>query len=169
MSPDNDKQISLDLKAGESSPKPGDTNSKKPESGVLEWTTHPAKKNLKVTAAVSVFLVSLIVIVYYVTYSFWFMALGAAILFGSLASFFLPTRFRLTDEEIIVKSTAQKSIKKWAQFRSYYPDKNGVLLSPFIRPTRLENFRGVYIRFSGNPDEVIAFVKKHINKEEMED
>ncbi len=168
MSSEKDKQISLDLKAGQTRTKP-EASPVTDDSEILEWTCHPAKKNLKVTVAVSAFLIVMIAIVYYVTYSVWFMALGAAILFGSLASFYLPTRFRLTGEEITVKSTTQKGTKKWSQFRSYYPDKNGVLLSPFVRPTRLENFRGTYIRFSNNRDEVIDFVKNHIKKPEQED
>lgn len=168
MNSENDKQISLDLKAGQTGPSEKESAASE-DSEILEWTCHPAKKNPKVTVAVSVFLVALVVIVYFVTYSVWFMALGAAILFGSLASFYLPTRFRLTDEEITMKATTQKTTKKWNQFRSYYPDKNGVLLSPFVRPTRLENFRGMYVRFWNNRDEVIEFVKNHIEKPEQED
>ena len=44
----------------------------------------------------------------------------------------------------------------------YYVDKSGVLLSPFIRPSRLENFRGLYVRFAGNKDEVMRIVSERI-------
>ena len=47
-------------------------------------------------------------------------------------------------------------------FRSFYTDKNGVLLSPFIAPSRLENFRGLYITFDNNRDAVLDFVKEHV-------
>lgn len=55
-----------------------------------------------------------------------------------------------------------------SMFRSFYPDKRGVLLSPFTRPSRLENFRGVYVRYDGNKDEVDAFVKEIFDKRKAE-
>jgi hypothetical protein len=52
--------------------------------------------------------------------------------------------------------------KDWSIYRSCYPDKNGILLSPFVRPSRLENFRGIYLMFADNGEEVTRFVKAHI-------
>ncbi len=159
-------QLSFDLPTGSKTPK---TEKKKDDEAqddgpVLEWVCHPAKKNLIRTVAVSLFIMVLVVIVYYMTYSIWFAILGFAILTGSLAAFYFPTRYKLTEREIVVKSTIQTNKRKWSQYRSCYPDKNGVLLSPFLRPSRLENFRGLYIRFWNNRDEVMAFVKKQIDK-----
>jgi hypothetical protein len=37
-----------------------------------------------------------------------------------------------------------------------------VLLSPFAEPSRLENFRGLYVMFEGNRDAVTKFVQEHI-------
>jgi hypothetical protein len=71
----------------------------------------------------------------------------------------------LDEEGITVKGTTVKRNKKWTEFRSYYKDKNGVFLSPFPRPTRLENYRGLYIRFSENEEEVMDFVSSHIEME----
>jgi len=103
------------------------------------------------------------------TYSPWFAVLGFIILYASLSPFYFPTRYRLTDEEISIKTTFQTQHKKWLQYRSCYPDKNGILLSPFMRPTRLENFRGLYIRFWNNRDEVTAFVKDRLEKTKKDD
>jgi hypothetical protein len=55
--------------------------------------------------------------------------------------------------------------KDWSQFRSCYPDKNGILLSPFAHPSRLENFRGLYLMFEGNRDAVTACVKGRLAKQ----
>ncbi len=54
--------------------------------------------------------------------------------------------------------------REWSHFRSFYPDKNGVLLSPFAKPSRLENFRGVYILFGENKDEILDFIRMRITK-----
>jgi len=48
--------------------------------------------------------------------------------------------------------------------RTYHPDRNGVLLSPFSRQTRLETFRGIYIRFDGNRKEVMSVIKGRLER-----
>jgi hypothetical protein len=174
MSDKTDKeaeQISIPL---ETAPLREDRSTARPPTGkkealvapeaALEWVSHPAKKNPRVTVMVTLFIVLLIVIVYYLTYSVWFTVLAFMILYGSLSAFYFPTRYKLTEKEIVVKTTLQTLHKQWSQYRSCYPDKNGILLSPFMRPSRLENFRGLYIRFWNNKDEVTAFVKAQIDK-----
>jgi len=66
-----------------------------------------------------------------------------------------------------VKFLFSQKEKDWTFYRSFYVDKNGVLLSPFERPSRLENFRGVYIRFHQNKDRVVEFVSSRIKKDEV--
>ena len=160
------EQLSLDLDTSEkTNPESSTNDSEKVYDGpVLEWVCHPAKRNRVVTTAVTVFIAVIIFVVYLLTYSVFFTILGFVIMTASLAAFYFPTRYVLTEEEIIIKTTMQKLHKKWSQYRSYYPDKNGILLSPFVRPSRLENFRGTYIRFWDNKDEVVAFVKSMIEK-----
>lgn len=128
----------------------------------LAWTTLPAKKHPARTLLVSLFLLVITGIVYSMTSSAFFAALALVVLFASIAKFYLPTRFTLTDREIIIKSTTQTIKKEWSQFRSFYPDKNGVLVSPFVGPSRLENFRGVYLIFGNNRDAVLRILKGHI-------
>ena len=161
----DDKQISLELpekqvpivEAGEN--KPTDENI------ILDWICHPAKRNKKVTVAVSILIAVLVAVVYYATFSVWFTILGFLILTGSLAGFYFPSHYQFTDNKIIIITKMQKLEKNWSQYRSYYSDKNGVLLSPFARPSRLENFRGIYIKFWYNKDEVMAIVKDKIKRD----
>jgi hypothetical protein len=165
---DEKPQLSLDLKAESDSSEAVRTEEKIDEGRTLEWVCHPARRNRTVTILVSVLIAALVVIVYFLTYSVWFCVLAFLILFGSLSSFYFPTHYRLTENEIIVKTRMQTLHKKWSQYRTFYPDKNGVLLSPFTRPTRLENFRGIYMKFWYNKDEVVAFVKEQIEKQKSE-
>jgi len=160
-----DKQISLELPEKEVPPEKPATDSETNEEILLDWICHPAKRNLKVTAAVSILIAVLTVVVYYATFSVWFTILGFLILTGSLAGFYFPSHYQFTDNKIIIMTKMQKLEKKWSQYRSYYSDKNGVLLSPFARPSRLENFRGVYIKFWYNKDEVMAIVKEKIRRD----
>ncbi len=134
------------------------------EKILLTWVSHPAKARPVVTGLVVIFLTILVALVYSMTTSLVFTVIAAVVLWGSLAQYFLPTRFELTDRGVKVRYTISGVAKEWKLFRSYYVDKNGVLLSPFVRPSRLENFRGLYVRFAGNKDDVMAVVSKMIEK-----
>jgi len=163
MADKNDKQLSFEL--DRQSPKPPPEEKPAGDPGQkLTWVCHPAKKNMRVTILVSLFILVIMVVVYFATYSPFFTILAFVILFGSLASYYFPARYELTEDKIIVKTKMQTQIKTWSQYRTFYPDKNGVLLSPFARPSRLENFRGIYIRFWNNRDEVMAFVRERMEK-----
>ncbi len=133
---------------------------------MLEWTAHPVKRKPLVSVAVTLFVCLVVVAVFYATESRGFAVLAAVVLLLSLARFYFPTSYRLTEEKVMIKYTSQSVARPWSQFRSCYPDKNGILLSPFLEPSRLENFRGLYLMFANNADEVTAFVKSHIGREE---
>ena len=132
---------------------------------VLKWTTHPIKRNLKISVLVVFFLLLIFVYAYYTTQSYFFTVLSVVIMLGSLSPFFLPTNYELSDDRILVKFLFNNKIKEWREYRSFYVDKNGVLLSPFGTPSRLENFRGLYLRFNQNKEDVVNFVKEKIKKE----
>ena len=132
------------------------------ETNVLEWKCHPATRKPWVTLGVTVFVLVISMLVFAATDSKAFSFLALLVMFASLAKFYFPTKYRMTDEKITIKTTTQTLHKEWTIYRSFYPDKKGVLLSPFARPTRMENFRGLYIMFANNRDEVIDFVKVHI-------
>lgn len=136
------------------------------ETPLLEYLCHPARRDMRITVLASVFIIVCIVLVWLISYSLFLTGLGVLILFGSLAGFYFPTRYYFYDDHLIIKTTMQSLRKEWSQYRSYYPDKNGVLLSPFGHPTRLENFRGLYVKFAGNRDRVMEIVKAKIDFEE---
>ncbi len=128
----------------------------------LKWATHPIKRSIKVSILVILFLFVVWSLVYLTTFSFFLTILSVVIMLGSLSPFFLPTYYELNDKKIKVKFFFNTKEKEWSMFRSFYVDKNGVLLSPFEKPSRLENFRGLYVRFNQNKDEVVDFVRSKI-------
>jgi len=133
------------------------------QTPLLEYVCQPAKRDKRITILATVFIVICIVVVWLIAYSPFLTGLAVLILFGSLAGFYFPTRYKFYDDHLIIKTTIQTLRKEWSQFRSYYPDKNGVLLSTFGRPTRLENFRGTYIKFERNRDRVMEIVTDKID------
>ena len=96
-------------------------------------------------------------------YGPFFGILAVVILGVSLLPYFLPTDYVLYVgglESVFLRVHRRFT---WSQFRSYYPDKNGVLLSPFTRPSRLENFRGFYLRYDGQSAEILAIIARKIS------
>jgi len=61
-----------------------------------------------------------------------------------------------------VKTLITRFERPWNTYRSHWPDRNGVLLSPFPRRSRLENFRGLFVRFENNREDVVAFVRRYV-------
>jgi len=118
-----------------------------------------------VAVAVTAFILLLVWLVFASTRSSGFAGLAGVILFASLAKFYFPTGYRLSDKNIVVKTFTQTLNKSWSDYRRAWPDKNGVLLSPFPERSRLENFRGLYIMFSDNRDEVIQFVQERVGRD----
>lgn len=138
------------------------------ENSRIEWVSYPAGENKRVAIFVLIFILGLSSGIYYL-YGIIYGILSILILSLSLLNYFTPTEYILNDEGVKVKRVLNKEEIRWDKIRSYYPDKNGVLLSPFPVPSRLENFRGTFIKFSGNRDEVLEYIRKKMNGEEDEE
>ena len=144
--------------------KPNPDISESHEDGpVLEWSTHPMRLHPRKTVLAVVAILASGAMVYVATdYSKILTVFTLVVLFMSLAKFFLRTRYIMNAHGLIVRTTTQKIEKPWSMYRSFYTDKNGLLLSPFAEPTRLENFRGIFILFNNNRDEVVEFVGQYV-------
>lgn len=132
------------------------------DAKLLEWTTHPMRRKPLVSVVVTMFILLVSFVIFYSTDSRVFSLLALIVLFASLTKFYLPTKYTFTEKQIFVKTTTQTVKRNWSQYRSCYPDKNGVLLSPFLHASRLENFRGLYLIFADNEEAVMAFTKAHL-------
>ena len=130
---------------------------------MIEWTSLPfmigGKKNY---VAIGVPVVTWVMVLLF--WGVWWFILSFVLVGASILPYFIPTKYRLTDRGIAVRSMFTKKDKKWEEYKSYSVDKHGVFLSPFSRPSRLENFRGLYLRFHNNGEEIVAFVKKIMEK-----
>lgn len=133
----------------------------------LKWKNWLAKEKPLITILV----LSILVIVWFFSYSLISNIFLATILslavFFYLSEFFLPTEYGIDEEKVWKKIGPVKITKKWDLLRSFYTDKNGILLSPFSRPTRLDSFRGIYLRFSkDNKEEIVEMVKLKISNKD---
>ncbi len=85
--------------------------------------------------------------------------LAAAFLVGSLARYFVPTYYEFDPAGVSVRFLGRVRRIPWGHIRRFAVHAEGVQMSPFERPSRLEAFRGTFVRFAGNRDEVVSFVE----------
>ncbi len=132
----------------------------------LSWTVHPLVENRRKSVLLVLFLALLLFGIYWGFQSVSVALLSAIFLLGSLYKYFLPFHHQCEADKLIITSCCYRLERPWETFRSFYVDANGVLLSPFVRPTRLENFRGVYVRFGKHtPEKVIDFITSKVQSE----
>ena len=125
----------------------------------LRWIAHPLRDDPPTRSALLLALLLGVSIV--VSFSFqngWLGFLSLGLLVASLSRYFFPTRYVLDGAGVGIFHLASRRQIPWGQIRRYTTDANGIFLSPFERPHRLETFRGNFLRFSGNREEVIRFV-----------
>jgi hypothetical protein len=128
----------------------------------LRWRSHPVvddyPRSLLLVAAV----VAVCVGVWISFDSAGYAALAAAFLAGSLARYFAPTDYELDGDGASVRFLGHLRRVGWGAVRRFFVAHEGVQLSPFERPSRLESFRGTFLRFAGNRDEVVRFVEAQV-------
>jgi hypothetical protein len=91
-------------------------------------------------------------------------AFAGIILLGALASFILPTQYKIGPEGASQERlTGRKSIE-WSRVRSLTDEREGLFLSPYPVKSRLENFRGLYLPYRENREEIMAVVKMYASE-----
>ncbi|HPD14289.1 MAG TPA: hypothetical protein PLE19_05035 [Planctomycetota bacterium] len=138
-----------------------------PETGpiaadTLRWRSHPVvddyPRSLLLVAAV----IAVCVGVWLSFDGVGYAAIAAAFLLGSLARYFVPTRYELDATGAWVRFLGHGRQMPWAAVRRVGVHPEGVQLSPFERASPLESFRGTFLRFAGNRDEVVSFVERQM-------
>lgn len=125
---------------------------------ILSWTVHLARQH-PCKLVCSLGLVALAACA-----GFWVIGLLGSlavitVMTASLADFLFPVRFELTPDGAACKMLFKSAQINWSCVRRCYLDDSGVKLSPLAGVSRLEAFRGVYLRFNGNQQQVISAVK----------
>ena len=130
---------------------------------LITWSVHPARRSL--TKALLVGL-TIVLLTYF---SSWyagkpFGALAFVLLTGSLWPFFVPTRYRITSWGVEQIRWPIRQKRPWDHFRRYEADARGILLSPFISPSRLDSFRGMYLLIGNRAQKIQEVVAEQLRK-----
>lgn len=130
---------------------------------MLAWRSWPLLEEGRRAAALAAIIVALSVGIGASFESAGWGAFSAAVLAAFLAPYLAPTDIALDARGARVRFLGRESFRRWCEVRGLYAHREGVFLSPFARPSRLDPFRGVFLRFSGgNQHEVRSFCERHL-------
>ncbi|MFQ3549330.1 MAG: hypothetical protein SNJ70_06230 [Armatimonadota bacterium] len=126
---------------------------------LLKWTIHLGKKYPN-KLAVSIIAVLFVFIVALISYGIGLAVIAAIILLASISEFVFPVSYTITTESASSTCLFRKTEINWENVRNYYLDDDGIKLSPLKTKSRMEVFRGVYLRFDNNKEQIIQKVKQ---------
>lgn len=131
---------------------------------MISWQVYRAKETPKKTLYVSIIL-GLFIIFLVIFYGIFWAIFALIVLFASLNAYFLPTKYTLTDTDIIIDKKLFKNKLEWSRFRKYYITTTGIVLSPFPKHNFLDNFRGIHLLLpKENSTEIIEFIKNKLDR-----
>lgn len=126
------------------------------------WTSHPLREEplaKSVLLALIILGVAFIVGASFQSISFAFLSL--VLLTAAMTRYFFPTRYVLDAHGFTISHIGAHRQYLWTNFRRVARHPDGIFLSPFVKPHRLDTFRGQFLR-SKNPSEIYHVVQKHI-------
>lgn len=136
------------------------------EEIVARWHIHLASKHpRKAWTAVGV-VVAATLLALWATRSLLMTLVCGVALFSAVADFLLPMTFTLTRRAAMMRGWFKAQRIEWQDVRAIHEDESGVKLSPFAHRSRLEPYRGVYLWFNGNREQVMAWVRTLATKVE---
>ena len=131
--------------------------------GELNWRAHPLRDDAPRSYAAAAFLAGLCALCIPAFGGWPWALLAAALLSVSLARWFLPTAYRLSDEGVEARFLGRAVRRPWSDFRNLYPHPMGLHLSPFERPSGLDPFRGLFLRYApGRGAEIESFCRERV-------
>ena len=136
----------------------------------VDWICHPLRRRPRTALVVTLFLALLFAGVHVSFRDGLLTVISVVILTGSLAPFYLPTHYRMTEDTVSIRTfLGGRKEKPWSLFRRYQADRHGALLSPFDRPSRLDKFHGLNLRFDAQDRErVLSYLERRFDSDERE-
>ncbi len=92
--------------------------------------------------------------------SVWMAVISIFVVVASTAELFFPVRYRMDSEKVRSKCGISVTEMAWTDIKRVIELGDAIRLSPFAKPNRLDAFRGVLLRFSGNEAEVWAKLRE---------
>lgn len=120
------------------------------ETDHLVWNIHLLRQQpqrLPVVLGASLFVAS---VAWMLFHNLFFSFAAILMILSAAAEYLFPCQYRLTNLAARCRYGANRFEIEWKRVRRVLLYKDGVRLSPLPSPSRLDNFRGVFLRFAPN-------------------
>lgn len=134
-----------------------------PDAASITWTSWPLRDEPAGRSAVLLAIVLATSLV--AAWQALFLGpLAMLLLLILLAPYFLPTRFEVSDRGVVKRFPLFNRDRRWDVYKRYAIGKDGVFLGTFPHRSRLDSFRGDFVRFAPGVDRqaVLELVRKHV-------
>ncbi len=118
---------------------------------LMEWTVHMARKRPLKAAATIAIIASTIAIGWVWVHPLIAFLMGLFLL-NAVGDFLFPIHYKVTEEGIEVTSFLRDRKVRWEQIRRLNVFQDSVFLSPYPKPSRLDNLRGIWLYWDSDPE-----------------
>ena len=133
------------------------------EAGIA-WTSHPIQHRPLTGVVLTLFVFLLIAGIQASFHDALMTVLSAIVLALSLTPFYLPTHYRLTQDDISIRTPFRSRKKSWDLFRRWEADRRGVLISPFDPPSRLDRLHGLNLMIDApDRDRFLDYLRQRLD------
>src|SRR5947208_838957 len=92
-----------------------------------------------------------------------FALVGFIAIAASTAEYWLPQKYQLDRNGASARCGISVTAIQWSDVKQVIPDERGVKLSPLTGNGRMNEFRGVYLRFNDNREQVLEQIRQSFN------
>jgi hypothetical protein len=131
-----------------------------PAELTLAWKVHLLREEPSRVLLIAPVVLASLLVSYIIFHSLLSPAVALLLFTCALSDYVFPVRYEITDRGASARTLTGRASVTWDRVKKYYLDDRGIKLSTLGRPGRLEAYRGVYLRFGGNRDEVIRAVRR---------
>ncbi|MCS6776171.1 MAG: hypothetical protein RMJ43_01340 [Chloroherpetonaceae bacterium] len=126
----------------------------------LEWRVHLLRRDPTRLPLVGATLLLGFVAVYLMFQNLLPAVVAVLLLVASISEYLFPIHYRITAEGIQADALTSRMRLSWQQARRLIPERQSLLVSPLLAPSRLDAFRGVLLRFApdGQPGDRASVV-----------
>ena len=128
---------------------------------LLAWSVHLAASRPRRAAVIVLVALASALLCHQLFGNLLFALFSCAVILAATAEFLFPIRFQLDSEGAEMRNLHNWRRIAWVDVKKAYLLEDGLKLSPLGVRSRLENFRGVFLRFGpgGDREAVLAVVK----------
>lgn len=125
----------------------------KPHDGTeLHWRVHLVRRNprwLPVVLAAAIAAGGWAMLLFH---NVAFSVLAVGVVLASLSEYLFPIRYTITHERIACHTLTSHLEMRWSDVHRMMMNAEGIKLSPLRRASRLDAYRGIYLRFADDPN-----------------